>query len=147
MTNKYLLAWLIPLLLLGASCKKQENPIQEEISKDIRKADFIGVWTPFKIETTFTDKQNQEVSIIDSTEKVKFYIPAYKFTYDKVIVDHNGWDYSVNTLGKTKTLEYLRYGVLQDYEILKLNASQLILKDINIEDTGKRVEIVYFNKN
>lgn len=147
MNNKYLIAWVIPLLLFGTSCKKQEKLNQEKPDKKIEKAALIGAWNPTKIETSFIDKKKHEISRVDSSDKVKFYIPAYKFTADQVNVDYKSWDYSIITSDKSITLEYLRFGVLQHYEILKLNNSQLILKNISNEESGLRTEIIYYKKD
>ncbi|MCX2493821.1 hypothetical protein OQX63_10080 [Pedobacter sp. PF22-3] len=147
MKNKYLTVWIIPILLLGASCKKQEKLSQVELAKKIQKTDLVGNWVPTKIETLFIDKKNQKTSRVDSSDYVKFYTPAYKFTSDQVNEDHKSWDYSVVISDKSYILEYLKFGVLQHYEILKLNSDQLILKSINKEESGIRTEVIYFKKN
>jgi hypothetical protein len=147
MKNNYLAMWVIPMVLLGASCKKQENLGQEKPEKKIQKTDLLGAWSPTKIETLFIDKKNQEISRVDSSDKVKFYIPAYKFTAEHVNVDYKSWDYSIITSEKSNALEYLKFGFLQHYDILKLNSSQLILKNISNEESGIRTEVIYYKKD
>ena len=146
MKNKYLTAWVILLLLLGTSCKKQEKLSQKELDKNVQKTDLIGDWVPTKIETSFIDKKNQKTFRVDSSDKVKFYIPAYKFTAEQVNLDYKSWDYSIITSNKSNALEYLKFGFLQHYEILKLNSSQLILKNISNEESGIRTEVIYYKK-
>lgn len=135
----------MPLLLLGSSCKKQEKLNQEKLVKKIQKADLIGVWNPIKIITLFNDGKDQ-IIMVDSSETVKSYVPAYQFKSDKLIVDHVLADYQIISSEKNTNLEYLRYNIKQFYNILELSNEILVLKNVNIEETGVKTETVYYNK-
>ncbi|RQO80188.1 hypothetical protein DBR40_00785 [Pedobacter sp. KBW01] len=146
MKNKYLNAWIISLILLGSSCKKQENLIQEKFEKKIQKTDLIGNWSPVKIETVVIDNESTKI-IADSSRYVKSYVLGYVINSDHLIHDNRGSYYEISELNDQQFLEYELYGFNQKLTLLKLTKNTLILQHKNLIGTIKKTETIYFNKS
>lgn len=119
MKNKYLTAWVILLLLLGSSCKKQEELTVETTDKKIEKTDLIGIWHPVKTETTGLTKDGM-VTIADSSENVKSYVPSLVFSKDEMVMGGIKGKYNISIADEHNILTFESGDKIQKFEVLKV---------------------------
>jgi hypothetical protein len=144
MNNKYLIAWVMPLLLLGSSCKKQEKLGQDNHEKQIQKSDLIGTWTIVKTENTGLTKKGL-TTVIDSSENLKLYISDYKFSNSEIQVEKIKSKYEIKNIDDQSFLAFKSFG--EEYNF-KISNVRKLLKIEMIESSlnPNRITIHYYKK-
>lgn len=145
MKNKYLTVWVIPLLLLGASCKKQDSIILEKKSKLLNKTDLIGNWIPFKIVSGITDKSRTFI-ISDTSENVKNYLSSYNITTDYLITNYKKSTYNLSISNNQTFLEYSIFDVTQKFPVLNIKDNVMSIQRTEIVGAIQKVDTIYYKK-
>lgn len=145
MKNKYLIAWIIPLLLIGASCKKQDSIIVEKRSKLLNKTDLIGNWIPFKIVSGITDKSKTFI-ISDTSDNIKSYLSSYNINTDYLITNYKKSTYNLSTSNNQTFLEYSIFDIPQKFPVLNIKDNIMSIQRTEIVGAIQKIDTIYYKK-
>lgn len=137
--------WIIPLILLVASCKKESSIIPGKKSKMLNKSDLIGNWIPYKIVSGITDK-DRILIISDSSDHVKNYLPSYNITSNYLITNYKKSTYKLYPSKNNFLLEYNIFDVPQKFPVLGIEDNILSIQRTEVIGIIQKIDTIYYKK-